>query len=222
MLDLRKQYNNFATQFAVSQETKNQLNRQLMYKFVGNDLTGKKILDVGCGDGIDVAYYGSLGADATGLDSSEELIEIARKKYPNNVFDNGFAENMPYQDNSFDCVFSKYAIMTSADLKPIFNEIYRVLKPDGRFVYLATHPFRQYLELNDLNLDYFAQRNVDLNCLDNTVIITEPTQTLNSYFYKDFFSKFDIINYLESKDPAADPKYRDVIPGFFLVECRKR
>lgn len=221
MNDLRKQYNNIASDFSVSQKEKNQLNRKLMYSIVGSDLDNKKVLDVGCGDGIDVAHYESIGADVIGLDNSENLIKIARNKYPNYQFDVGLAENMPYADESFDCVFSKYAIMTSSDIEPIFDEIYRVLKKGGRFVYLATHPFRQYLELNDLTLDYFIQRNVDLNCLDETVIITEPTQTFNKYFNKDFFKKFRIVDYLESKDPAADPLYSDKIPGFFIVECIK-
>ena len=180
------------------------------------------ILDIGCGDGIDTEYYRNIGAGAVGIDASEELISIARQKYPKNTFHTALAGNLPYTENSFDAVYSKYAIMTSADLEPIFKEVARVLKSGGEFVYLATHPFRQYLELRDLSSDYFQQREVALNCLGGTVEIIEPTHTFNSYLSPDFFEQFFIENFVEVHDPAADAVYGGNHPGFFVIKAIKK
>jgi len=220
--DIRKQYDNYAQDFSLYQEEKNQINRTLMYQFVGKYLSGKKVLDLACGDGIDAEYYRGIGADVIGIDASAKLIEIAKIKYPKNKFDVGFAEDLPYANNSFDAVYSKYAIMTSADMQPIFKEVARVLKSGGEFIYLATHPFRQYLELHDLSSDYFEQKKVPLNCLGGMVTIIEPTQTFNNYFSKEFFDNFTLVDYLEANDPAADKVYDGNHPGFFLVKAIKK
>ena len=220
--DIRKQYNDFAKTFSREQKEKDQTNRSCMYSFIEKRLDGKKVLDIGCGDGIDTDYYHALGANVVGVDASEELINIAKKKYPKNTFRVALAENLPYAENSFDAVYSKYAIMTSADLKPIFKEVARVLKPGGEFVYLATHPFRQYLELKDLSSDYFKQKEVKLNCLGGTVEINEPTHTFNNYLSPDFFQHFTIKIFVEVNDPAADAMYGGNHPGFFVIRAIKK
>lgn len=220
--DIRKQYNNFSGTFSHNQIEKNQVNREVMYNFIPNDLSGKKVLDLACGDGVDANYYRELGGEVTGLDASEEMIELARNKYPDVDFKIGFAEDLPYQDEEFDCVFSKYAIMTSADMKPIFNEVHRVLKPGGEFIYLVTHPFRQYMERKDLSDNYFNQIEVQCNILDSTVTVVEPTHTMNDYLNTDFLSRFELVDYIEAFDPAAEQVHDGKYPGFFVLKAKKK
>ena len=220
--DIRKQYNEFSKEFSHNQLDKNQINRDIMYKFVGSDLSNKKVLDLACGDGIDASYYQEIGGEVIGLDASDELINIAKEKYPNVEFTSGLAEKLPYENNAFDCVFTKYAIMTSADMTPIFNEVHRVLKKDGIFVYLVTHPFRQFLERKNLTEDYFTQTEVKSHILDNTVTVIEPTHTMNEYFNKDFFSKYEMIDFQEVFDPAAEQINGGEYPGFFIVKAKKK
>lgn len=219
---LQKQYNNFSKSFSFNQKDKNQKNREEIYEFIGQDLKNKKVLDLGCGDGIDVEYYANLGAEVTGIDPSEGLLEIARHKYPNNEYINCLGENMPFEDNYFDSVYSKYAFMTSKNMEPIFDEVYRVLKTEGEFVYLVTHPLRQFIERKENNTDYFQQKIVDSNILDNTVRLKEPTHTMNEYFNKKFFERFEIIDFRESWDPAAEQINGNKYPCYFIVKARKR
>jgi ubiquinone/menaquinone biosynthesis C-methylase UbiE len=193
-----------------------------MYKFVGSDLSNKKVLDLACGDGIDAQHYKEIGANVDGIDASDKLIEIATRKYPAVNFKVGFAEKLPYEDNSFDCVYTKYAIMTSPQMDPIFNEVNRVLKKGGTFIYLVTHPLRQFLERKNLSEDYFVQSEVKLPILDATVTVIEPTHTLNEYFNSDFFSKYEMIDFKEVFDPAAEQISGGKYPGFFIVKAIKK
>lgn len=220
--ELSKQYNNFSESFSVNQKDKNQKNREEMYEFIGSNLLNKKVLDLGCGDGIDSEYYRSLGADVIGIDSSEKLLEIAKNNYPEVKYINCLGENLPFENDSFDNVYSKYALMTSPDMNPIFDEVYRVLKSGGEFVYLVTHPFRQFFERKEISGDYFTQKIVDCLILDGTVELKEPTHSMNEYFNKTFFERFELIDFRESWDPAAEQINEQKYPCYLIVKVKKR
>ncbi len=133
-MNLAKQYNECAGTFSAMHnigENSNRENRDIFYKRVDFIRPGTRILDLGCGDGLDLEHYKKLGASVYGLDASEELIKIARQRLPGDDIRVGLFESLPYPDNFFDAVLSKYALQTSADLEPCFREIDRVLKPNG-------------------------------------------------------------------------------------------
>ena len=167
-MDLAKQYNSFADDFSKNQdsgENSNRFNREIFYSHLDFLKPGVKLIDLGCGDGTDLVYYKKLGANIYGLDTSEELLKIAEKKLSEVKLKVGLFENIPFEDNYFDAVLSKYAIMTSANMEPVFKEIHRVLKPGGMMMYLVTHPFRQFLEKR-----YFEQK-IDSHILGNTITV---------------------------------------------------
>lgn len=219
---LQKQYNNFSESFSFNQKDKNQKNRKEMYEFVGNNLERKTVLDLGCGDGIDAEHYRKLGADVVGIDPSESLLNIAKQKYPEIKYINCLGENLPFKDNYFDSIYSKYAFMTSKNMEPILDEVYRVLKSGGEFVYLVTHPLRQFVERKENKTDYFEQKIIDCYILDGTVKLKEPTHTMNEYFNKKFFERFELIDFKESWDPAAEQINENKYPCYFLVKARKK
>lgn len=73
----------------------------------------------------------------TGIDMTEEQVEKARNLAVNNGFHNvefrqGYIENLPFEDESFDAVISNGVINLSAEKGRVFEEVSRVLKPDGR------------------------------------------------------------------------------------------
>ena len=73
-------------------------------KFIRN---GDKILDIGCGNGRLLNLFENKEIDYTGIDSSKELIEIAKKNYSNERnFIHGNALSLPFQNKTFDTVFS--------------------------------------------------------------------------------------------------------------------
>ncbi|MFC1697131.1 class I SAM-dependent methyltransferase [Nanoarchaeota archaeon] len=86
-----------------------------------------KLLDVGCGTGISSDF----DCDVTGIDPSEDLIRIAKKKFPDKKFIVGKAEELPFSDKEFDIVISLTAVQNFDDIKKGLSEIRRVVKDDG-------------------------------------------------------------------------------------------
>lgn len=224
-MDLSKQYNNFANIFSKNQdigENSNRFNREVFYSHLDFVKTGMRLLDLGCGDGTDLVYYKKLGADIYGLDASEKLIKIAETNLSEAKLKVGLFENIPFDDNYFDIVLSKYVIMTSANMEPVFKEIYRVLKSGGMMMYLVTHPFRQFFEKKDERADYFEQKIVDSHILANTITVQEPTHTMTEFLNDFLFKNFDVQSYDERWDPAAELIDGKKYPGFFILKAKKR
>src|SRR5438132_1786729 len=97
-------------------------------------VSGKmSILDVGCGPGYVSAAAAERGAIPIGLDFSEEMIAIAKKKFPRIEFRQGDAQNLPFPDASFDRVVANFALLHLANPARACAEAARVLKSDGRF-----------------------------------------------------------------------------------------
>ena len=109
-------------------------------KFVdGNNL---KILDVACGTGDMMLCMKkrlekrNLSAEFYGLDCSEEMLKLARRKVPFAKLTVGTAEEMPYPDESFDVVSVAFGLRNFSDRGKAIQEIERVLKPGGKLVIL--------------------------------------------------------------------------------------
>lgn len=224
-MDLSKQYNQFARKFSDVHdvgENSNRDNRKVFYDQLDFIKPGMRLLDLGCGDGLDLVHYKKLGAEIYGVDASEELLEIAKERLPNEKIQLGFFDKIPFEDNFFDVVLSKYAIMTSEDMDPIFKEIYRVLKFGGVMMYLVTHPFRQYFEKKDTRADYFEQKIVDSHILNNTVTVREPSHTLNEYLSKYLFDNFCVQFFQEYWDMAAEQIDGRKYPGYFILIAKKK
>lgn len=96
---------------------------------------GSKVLDVGCGNGRLFATIEDKHVDYTGIDNSEELIKIARerfKDFPNAKFLVADAIEMPFDDNSFDIVYSiavLHHIPSYEFRKKMLSEAGRVARP---------------------------------------------------------------------------------------------
>ncbi len=116
-----------------------------MMKSMMPDLKNKKILMLGCGTGEECNLLETFGADKenmTGIDLSNESIDIARKTYPNVNFVVGDMASLPFDKNTFDFVYSSLAIHYSAMPDKVYSEVYRVLKKDGLFLFSLVHPIR--------------------------------------------------------------------------------
>lgn len=98
-----------------------------------NPAKGEKILDVGCGTG-DLAYEIFMReAEVTGIDASASMIEQAAAKYPDIDFRISAAETFSF-NSEFDGVLSNAVLHWIQDLERPLTNIYKSLKPGGRFV----------------------------------------------------------------------------------------
>jgi len=103
--------------------------------------TGQTVLDLGSRAGIAVLMYarrvGPTGK-AYGLDMSYEMLALARQNQwlagvENAAFLQGRIEAIPLRDNSVDVIVSNGVIKLSATQNRVLAEVFRVLKPGGRF-----------------------------------------------------------------------------------------
>lgn len=104
-------------------------------------MNGENVLDLGCGYGYYSSYFDSIGANVIGIDGSEKMIEIAGKRYPNLKFSVADIEkSLPFENESFDIVFSNQVLMDIENIDFVFSECRRVLKKDGIFYFSIVHP----------------------------------------------------------------------------------
>jgi 2-polyprenyl-6-hydroxyphenyl methylase/3-demethylubiquinone-9 3-methyltransferase len=103
------------------------------------DPKGKAALEVGSGGGILTEEICKMGFATTGIDPAKESLETARghaKESGLNIkYDKGTGEQLPYPDQSFDCVVCCDVLEHVRDLPKVISEISRVLKPNGVFIY---------------------------------------------------------------------------------------
>lgn len=111
-----------------------------LYDHVVNraDLKGKKVLEVGAGRGGGASYVTRYFKPESyvGMDISESSIKFCNNHY--NVeglsFKCGIAEKLPFDDNTFDYVVNVESARCYNDMQAFFNEVFRVLKPEGKLL----------------------------------------------------------------------------------------
>lgn len=96
---------------------------------------GMNILDAGCGTGNLISSFRTEGVKIVGIDSSEAMLERAKKKTPDATFVwADLNQVLPFSDHSFDAVFCINALYTVTDIAFTTSELRRVLKDSGRLV----------------------------------------------------------------------------------------
>jgi SAM-dependent methyltransferase len=111
------------------------------------DVSGRAVLEIGCGAAQCARWLGSRGARPVGLDLSERQLQHARRiddatgrRVPVVV---GTATDLPFADATFDFVFSAFgALQFVLDAGRAVGEAARVLRPGGTFAFSVTHPVR--------------------------------------------------------------------------------
>ena len=97
---------------------------------------GQKGLDIGTGNGNLALSFGRRGCQMIGIDPAKKLLEEGKKRAKAEkvaiLFENQRAEQLPYEDESFDFVVSSFALEFSLDCNLAIKEMMRVLKPGGK------------------------------------------------------------------------------------------
>jgi SAM-dependent methyltransferase len=95
---------------------------------------GEKVLEVGCGTGADLLQFAKHGALATGVDLTTNHVELARIRIGElAVVHKADARHLPFEDESFDFVYSHGVLHHCDEPEQVVREIFRVLRPGGRF-----------------------------------------------------------------------------------------
>ena len=112
---------------------------------VMGDVAGKDVLDAACGTGRYALLLAEAGARVAGIDSSEEMLALARRKADQlgSSVDlrHGDVARLPFPDDSFDLAVCALAFCHLPDIGAAVAELARVLRSGGRLVISDFHPF---------------------------------------------------------------------------------
>jgi len=142
---------------------------------------GKKVLDIGCGPGFFTIIFGENGADVTAFDYSVQMLKEAEKnaqaKGVKAKFIQGDAQNLPFDDESFDVIVSRNLTWNLEQPEKAYIEWLRVLKKGGIIINCDGNHYSHYY-----NEEYMLERttgnfkdghnkeylkNIDVSIIDN-------------------------------------------------------
>ena len=134
------------------------MEERIIWSRIGDaeSLSGRRVLDLGCGTGRHLARLAGLGAEVTGIDFSTGMLQKAKRKLEAlgisadgkpqvrgnavRLVVHDLHEKLPFGDGAFDLVVSGLVLEHLQNLGPIFAEARRVLAPKGKAVFTAMHP----------------------------------------------------------------------------------
>ncbi len=106
-------------------------------------LKGKRVLEIGCGLGLHSQLMAEAGARLTSIDLTPRAVGLTRKRMDLKGIESDVrvmdAENMEFEENEFDFVWSWGVIHHSAQTERIVSEVFRVLRPSGEFRSMVYH-----------------------------------------------------------------------------------
>lgn len=113
----------------------------ILHKYIDyGSLLNKKVLEIGCGVGTMFEQFCGLGIECHALELNYPSARLAHHRTKlNNFMGQGYiyqadAENLPFKNNTFDYILSYGVLHHTENIQRAFDELYRVLKPRGKFL----------------------------------------------------------------------------------------
>jgi len=129
-----------------------------------------RVLEIGCGSGNLLKLLNSK--NIYGLDISPKMIEFCKKTIPHGTFISGDAENLPYENNSFDKVIISEVLYYLPDIEKALKEANRVLKKEGLLLITSLNKKYNFIKTlvkvfkigvhDDVSLPYISLKQLKL------------------------------------------------------------
>lgn len=215
----------------------NAIEKPIIFELIG-DIQHKHILDLGCGDaqfGVELLELGA--ATYTGIEGSKLMIQAAQE---NLVASNGTVihetmETYDFPENTMDLITSRFALHYIVNLNTLFENVYKALSAEGKFVFSVQHPLitssfisKQTSEKRENWIvdDYFLEGERSESWLNQ--VVTKFHRTTETYFKMLREAGF-IIDDLREGKPAREHfsseeefTRRQRIPVVLVFSCTKR
>ncbi len=208
---------------------------------------GKKILEVGCGDGFFSSEFANAGADVEGSDIASAMINEAKKKFPHLRWFVASAENLSFAKNElYDSVVVVLALQNIENLNGAIKEAARVLKRGGNFIFVLNHPaFRipkksswGYDEANAIQyrrLDSYLSESTEEIDMDpgktagkrKTISFHRPLQLYIKALAKNGFAVTGLEEWISNRSSQPGPRQkaedtsRKEFPLFLMIKAQK-
>ncbi len=166
------------------------LNRPLVARHRGELLahTGGDVLEIGFGTGLNLPHYPAQVRKITTVDPNAGMHRLAQRRVRQSRIEVEqrvlSSERLPFEERTFDCVVSTFTLCSIEDVRQALGEVYRVLKPGGRLLFLehglCPEPRVQKWQRR---LNWLQRRLADGCRLDRnmrTLIATQPFSSVES------------------------------------------
>lgn len=203
------------------------------------DVEGRRVLDIGCGEGRFCRLLAGIGAEITGIDLTEGLVERAQTLSEGvGTYLAGNAHDLAgIEDESFDLAVSYIVMVDLFNYREAIRSAFRVLKRDGRFIICNIHPMRMakvngWIRQGNRKLFYalddYTSEGPRLEEISWTgKAFKSMHRTLSSYITAFLESGFVLEGLQEptpsvaqlAEHPTFDDEYR--VPNFIIYELRK-
>lgn len=144
-LSVKKAYDEWAEIYDTNENPTRDLNAQTIRR-ESLSLANKRILEIGCGTGLNTQYLAQNAGQVVGLDISEEMLEVARQRISdkNARFMVGdITKAWDFKNRTFDLIVANLVLEHIEELSHVFREAYRVLNPGGTLYVAELHPYKQ-------------------------------------------------------------------------------
>ena len=195
------------------------------------DVRGKRLADLGCGEGYCSREFAARGASVVGVELSQKMIDLALQQeselQQGIAYQAGDITELTLADASFDMVTAVFVFnyVTYEQMLKAMHHIYRILKPGGSFVFSIPHPSFPFIAekkppffFDFADAGYFSARNQkgegEIHCLDGTQLNVQMVHKP----LEDFFTALKAANF--SKMPDIQElrvleKHLKLNPSFF-------
>jgi SAM-dependent methyltransferase len=204
------------------------------------DVRGRRVLEIGCGAAAAARWLATQGADVVAADLSAGMLHHAvRGARASGVpvpLVQADALALPFSDGVFDVVCTAFgAVPFVADSAAVMREVFRVLRPGGRWVFAVTHPMR-WTFLDDPGEgglvavhSYFDRRPYVEDDAAGVPTYVEQHRTLGDRVREIVGAGFDLRDVVEPEWPAGhegiwgqwSPLRGRLFPGTAIFVCRK-
>ncbi|NQS88961.1 class I SAM-dependent methyltransferase [Patescibacteria group bacterium] len=187
---------------------------------------GKKVLEVGCGVGVDGIQFAKVGAFYTGVDLTEAGIRITQERFnlsnQTGILRKANAEDLPFSDGSFDHVYSFGVIHHSPHPERIVDEIYRVLKPGGTATIMLYNKtsFYYLIEVKIIRKLFFSICHKENLCRKMFALFGKQ-KTLRFETFREKLAKMKAINKAPTNDEWVSMNTDDVFCPIARVYSRR-
>ena len=199
------------------------------------DVSGKRVLDLGCGGAQDAVAFARQGAKVIAVDHSAEQLAFGRRLAEGEgvkveLRQGDLADLAFVSTASIDLVFSSYAFGYVEDLGRVFRQVHRVLKPECPFVFSLPHPLSQMVDKAPnhplvVMRSYWDRGPIDVEW--NDVPITEYQHAPSAVFTGLQRANFRVDTFLEP-EPLASPSHsmhwhdsHRLVPTTMVFRARK-
>lgn len=175
---------------------------------------GAKVVDLGCGSGIFTYLLSTRGYDVEGLDISPKLLELGRRKWPTIPFVEGDVEHLPYEDGALDGVLLSGIVHHFPDPRLFAAEVFRVLRPGGRFVAFDPNRRNPFMYLyRDRSSPFYSPVGVTPN--ERPVIAADTVKIFEEAGLRASTDYLGGLSYRYVASPVA----RTILPAYNFVDA---